>query len=535
MRAFSELFTRIDQTTSTNEKIDALADYFEHADPKDAVWCVALLTGKTPKRTIKSGELRDWCAEVSSTPTWLLEESYHVVGDLAETISLLLKGADNGARYKLHEVINSLVALENKTDEQRKAYITGMWRQLSQQELFVFNKLITGGFRMGVSDKITIKALAKRYNIDENIVAHRLTGNWQANETMLDTLMSATDDAADISRPYPFYLAYALENAPEELGDVKDWQIERKMDGIRGQIIVRDHQLFVWSRGEDLMTEKFIEFEPLAKLLPSGTVIDGEIIPAKDENFLPFHVMQTRIGRKNVTKKSLTEAPLVMVCYDLLEHEGVDIRHLSLMQRRELLVQLIETLKEKEANIPLWLSPVLICQNWEEVAEQKMKSREYNCEGLMLKRKDSEYKTGRRRGDWWKWKVDPLSIDGVLIYGQRGHGRRADLYTDFTFAVWDGDELVPFAKAYSGLTDKELLEVDRWIKKHTTDKFGPVRSVTPELVFEIGFEGINASSRHKSGVALRFPRILRWRKDKQVTEANTKADLMDILKIYGGL
>lgn len=532
MKAFSQLFTNIDQTTSTNEKIDALVQYLATADEQDAIWCVALLSGRRPKRTIKTSELWEWSGEMSGLPSWLLAESYHIVGDLAETISLVIPPSTNEQDHPLHQIINELMALKDSDEAQRKAYITDIWRQFGRQELFVFNKLITGGFRMGVSDKIVIKALAKHYKVDENIIAHRLTGNWEAHNNTLPQLLAAGDSGDDISKPYPFYLAYPLETVPEELGAVDDWIIERKYDGIRGQIIVRNEQLFIWSRGEDLLTEKFTEFEQLVNILPNGTVIDGEILPMKDGKFLPFHVMQTRIGRKNVTKKALLEAPLVMVCYDIIEHNGVDIRHLSMQERRTLLEGLVTALKELHPDLPLQLSPIVKCSTWEQVADERAKSREYVCEGLMLKRKSSEYKTGRRRGDWWKWKVDPLSIDGVLLYAQRGHGRRANLYTDFTFAVWDGDELVPFAKAYSGLTDKELLEVDNWIKKNTIDKFGPVRSVTPTLVFELGFEGISPSPRHKSGIALRFPRILRWRQDKGVKEANTKADLMELLNAY---
>lgn len=532
MKAFSALFTRIDQTASTNEKIEALQDYFSKAPPADSIWAVAVLSGRRPKRTIKTSELWEWSRELSGLPAWLQAESYHIVGDLAETISLTLPANHSSSDYPLHKVIAQLISLGNQEAATRKAYITGMWQQLSPAELFVFNKFITGSFRVGVSDKIVIKALAKTYGIDENIVAHRLSGHWEAGDNTLQQLLSENSGDADLSRPYPFYLAYPLETPPEELGPVEDWFIERKYDGIRGQIIMRGGELFIWSRGEDLLTDKFTEFHPLREILPAGTVIDGEILPVKDGRYLPFHVMQTRIGRKNVTKKTLQEAPLAMVCYDLTEQDGIDIRHLSLQERRMRLEQLLSVLKEQHPNLPLLLSPLVPCSNWEEVATERLRARETFSEGLMLKRKTSEYKTGRRRGDWWKWKVDPLSIDGVLLYAQRGHGRRANLYTDFTFAVWDGDELIPFCKAYSGLTDKEMLSVDNWIKKNTLDKFGPVRSVKPELVFEIGFEGINPSPRHKSGVALRFPRILRRREDKSAQEANTKADLLDLLNIY---
>lgn len=532
MKAFSELFTKIDQTTSINEKTEALVQYFASAPEEDAIWCVALLSGRRPKRTVKTTELWQWSAELSGIPQWLQAESYHIVGDLAETISLLLPPAAKQGDKPLHRVMKELMALTDKSEEERKSYIIAMWAMLDGQELFVFNKLITGGFRMGVSDKIIIKALAKHYNIGENVVAHRLTGKWEAQDTTLNQLLSENTVDTDISRPYPFYLSYPLEVVPEELGDISEWNIERKYDGIRGQIIVRNDTLFIWSRGDDLLTEKFVEFHGLEKTLPNGTVIDGEILPVKDGVFLPFHVMQTRIGRKNVTNKALKEAPLAMVCYDLIEHNGVDIRHLSLQERREMLEGLVNGLP-REKGMPLQMSPILTCSTWVEAARERLRSRENSCEGLMLKRKNSEYRTGRRKGDWWKWKIDPLSVDAVLMYAQRGHGRRANLYTDFTFGVWDGDELIPFCKAYSGLTDKEMSEVDSWVKKNTKDKFGPVRSVAPALVFEIGFEGINPSPRHKSGVAVRFPRMLRWRIDKTAQEANTRADLIDLLNAYG--
>ncbi|HTN46047.1 MAG TPA: ATP-dependent DNA ligase [Flavipsychrobacter sp.] len=531
MKAFNKLFQAIDQTTSTNEKTEALAKYLRESEAADAIWTVALLMGKRPKRTVRSGELRTWCSEESNTPVWLLEESYHVVGDLAETIALLLPGRTTNKDVALHDIMQDLISLNDKTDEERKNYILHMWRMLPHEQLFVFNKLITGSFRVGVSSKIVVKALAKVFGKTDNVIAHSLSGNWDPATVTLHELLDEQRFSEDSSKPYPFYLAYALDTEAEALGDVQDWIIERKYDGIRGQLIVRKGNLFVWSRGEDLLTEKFVEFHGLAKQLPDGTVIDGEILPILDGNILPFHVMQTRIGRKNLSAKALKEAPLSMVCYDLLEYHGTDIRHEPLHERRNKLIALLEEVKKQTIASPLQLSPEFPAANWEAVARERMAARDYGCEGLMLKRKDSFYKTGRKKGDWWKWKVDPLSVDGVLIYAQRGHGRRANLYTDFTFAVWDGDVLVPFTKAYSGLTDKELLEVDTWIKRHTLDKFGPVRSVTPQLVFEIAFEGIQRSSRHKSGVALRFPRISRWRQDKDAGEANTKEDLMQLLEV----
>lgn len=532
MKKFADLFSDLDQTTKTNAKVDALVEYFNTANVGDAIWAVALLTGRKPKRTVKTAELKTWAIELSGVSEWIFEESYHVVGDLAETITLLLPKSESFTEYGLSAMMALLKSLSTKTEEERKHIIQEIWMQLTTEERFVFNKLITGSFRVGVSQQLVIKALAKNFSLAESSVAYQLMGNWTAEDTSLQHLLFNTSIEEDTSKPYPFYLAYQLDMPLETLGDIRDWQIEYKFDGIRGQIIVRKNELFVWSRGEELMTDKFPEFEILKQALPDGTVIDGEILPFDGEEPMPFHIMQTRIGRKNLSKKSLADAPLAMMCYDLLEHEGVDIRALPMFERREKLEDLLTQIAETnpEAKKVLKLSKVFPCTEAEEMVQLRNVSRDQLCEGLMLKNKDSLYESGRRKGKWWKWKIDPLTVDGVLLYAQKGHGRRADLYTDYTFAVWNGEELVPFTKAYSGLTDKELVEVDRWIKKNTLEKFGPVRSVTPGLVFEIAFEGINPSPRHKSGVALRFPRIARWRKDKTIQDANTKQDLLDLIQ-----
>jgi DNA ligase 1 len=530
MKAFADLYTAIDETTKTNAKVEALMNYFSLADEKNAIWCVALLIGKKPRRTIKTAELKLWCMELAGISEWLFEESYNEVGDLAETITLVLPPSSERKDFALHQTMETLMSLDKVEDAEKRMFVQNTWQQLSTSERFVFNKLITGSFRVGVSQQLVIKALAKQYHLEENVVSHRLTGKWNPVTITLKELLFADNANDDHSKPYPFYLAYQLEQLPEELGNINEWQIERKYDGIRGQIIIRDKQLFVWSRGEELITEKFPEFNVLIALLPEGTVLDGEILPMKNGKPLPFHVMQTRIGRKNLSKKILEDAPLMMMCYDLLELNGVDQRNETMENRRRKLEDLLKDAALKNPNMPLVISPVLECKDWEAIKKERSLSREYLCEGLMLKRKDSVYEVGRRKGNWWKWKVDALTVDGVLIYAQKGHGRRANLYTDYTFAIWDGEELVPFTKAYSGLTDKEILQVDNWIKKNTIDKFGPVRSVKAEQVFEIAFEGIQPSPRHKSGIALRFPRIARWRTDKSPNEANTKKDLLQLIE-----
>ncbi|WP_353197748.1 ATP-dependent DNA ligase [Parapedobacter defluvii] len=534
MRQFTDLFTAIDQTTKTNEKVAAIVRYLTDRNDRGKLYAIALLIGNRPRRPVKTTDLKRWAAEIAEIPDWLFEESYHIVGDLAEAIALVLP-SDLYSRneYQLPDVIDELSKLPEQSDERRREIITGYWRHLDKDERFIFTKLITGNFRIGVSRQLVIKALSIHLGMDEAAVTHRLMGKWiPAAETMASLFSESASGTRDF-QPYPFYLAYQLDASPESLGHITDWYIEKKLDGIRGQIILRNSQLFVWSRGEDLLTDKFPEFAQLAASLPDGTVIDGEIIPWQDGRPLPFPVMQTRIGRKNLSQKSLREAPLVMVCYDLLEWKGEDIRDMPMHYRRNLLETLLSS--PTAARDILLLSEIMPFNNWTEVAVFRQQARDFHCEGVMLKRKESSYGSGRRRGNWWKWKTDPLTADGVLIYAQSGHGRRANLYTDYTFAVWDeAGTLVPFAKAYSGLTDKEITELDAWIKRNTTERFGPVRSVTPHHVFEIAFEGIQKSSRHKSGVALRFPRILRWRRDKSPENANTQTDLLQLIAAVNG-
>ena len=524
MQAFAQLYEELDQSNKTNDKIAALARFFKEAEEGDRLWALALLSGRRPRRHVSGAELRAWVTEIADIPLWLVEESYHVVGDLAETVSLLLPPPTTQRERTLAETMEELAGLEKAEDYDRRTWVQDAWQSLTQVERLVFTKLITGSFRVGVSENLVIRALSEVTGQPTAQLAHRVMGNWKPGDTTYEELIlgeSANDDA---SRPYPFFLAYPADD-PAALGDPADWQAEWKWDGIRSQLIHRAGQTFIWSRGEDLVTEKFPELAKLGDLLPKGTVIDGEILPVVDGKIAPFALLQTRIGRKNLSAKILKEAPVGICAYDLLEYQGEDIRPKPLAERRAMLEQVVI-----EVNDPhLTFSGAVAFGSWEELAETRQGARAQMAEGFMLKRLSSAYQVGRRRGDWWKWKVEPLSIDAVLIYAQRGTGRRADLFTDYTFALWEGDKLVPFAKAYSGLTDQEIAQVDRFIKANTVDKFGPVRTVTPKLVFEIGFEGIQASTRHKSGVAVRFPRILRWRLDKKVDEADTLASLKDLL------
>lgn len=534
MELFADLVAEISSTTKTNDKLDALVKYFAVAPGKDKVWVIALFSGRRPKRVVNSTLLWNWCNDIAGIPAWLFAESYHTVGDLAETISLLLpppsrRNEEAGESYSLSYYLEKFIEIEKYDETIRKKFILGSWDRMNQNEQFVFNKLITGNFRIGVSQKAMVNALAKTVSLTPSVIAHRISGNWNPVSTSFAELLTENTLSVDHSKPYPFYLAYAFEEALETLGDPAEWQAEWKWDGIRGQLIKRNGEIFVWSRGEELMTDKFPEYHLLKELLPEGLALDGEIIPSRDGKPLPFALLQTRIGRKNITRKQLQAAPISFFAYDLLEYNGEDWRSKTMTDRRRKLEEVVKTLNHET----VVLSPIIEFSSWGELTVFRTNAREMNSEGLMLKRKNSIYQVGRKRGDWWKWKIDALTIDAVMIYAQKGSGRRSNLYTDYTFAVKDGDRLVSFTKAYSGLTDKEFGQVDAFVKRNSVEKFGPVRTVKPELVFEIAFEGIAASNRHKSGVALRFPRISRWRKDKKPDEINTLEDLKSLLQAYG--
>ncbi|UII72797.1 ATP-dependent DNA ligase [Pseudomonas sp. HN11] len=543
MKAFAELYANLDATTSSNAKLAALQAYFREAAPEDAAWAVYFLSGGRPRQLVPTRLLRDMATEASGIEPWLFEESYQSVGDLAETISLLLPESaytsEDGLAVWLEE---KLLPLRGLPPQELAERLPALWTQLDQPSLMVCIKLITGSFRVGVSKLLVTRALAALANLDSKRVAQRLVGytdlsNRPTAEGYLKLIAAESSDehAQRGGQPYPFFLAHGLAQPVEQfnnlLGSPANWQVEWKWDGIRAQLVKRDGRLWIWSRGEELVTERFPEFHSLVSGLPDGTVIDGEIVVWKDA-VQPFALLQQRIGRKTLSKKVLEDAPVAVLAYDLLEHQGDDWRNHTQAERRTQLEQVIA-----QCNQPVLLaSPLLTGATWEELAEQREASRSLGVEGMMLKARDGFYGVGRTKdmGVWWKWKVDPFSVDAVLIYAQRGHGRRASLYSDYTFAVWDGPAgsertLVPFAKAYSGLTDEEMRKVDAIVRKTTVEKFGPVSSVTPSMVFELGFEGIALSKRHKSGIAVRFPRMLRWRQDKNVEEADNLATLQDLL------
>jgi DNA ligase-1 len=518
VKRFARLYSALDETTRTNAKVAAMVDYLETTPAEDAIWAISLLMGRKPRQAVPAPRLRRWAAEEAGVPDWLVDASDDVVGDLAETIALLLPARAAAAGRPLHAwVEQDLLPLRALPEELQRERVLSAWRAMDRSQRFVWNKLITGAFRVGVSRKLVTRALARFSGLPEAVLAHRLMGEWTPAPPFYRRLFSSETGDADISRPYPFFLATPLAGVPEDLGPAGEWQAEWKWDGIRAQVIRRRGQTFIWSRGEELVTDRFPEIAAAAQALPDGTVLDGEILAWRDGRPLDFAALQQRIGRKRLDPRVLQDVPVLLIAYDLLECRGEDIRGRELGRRAAALAELIA----QAADPRLTASPSLPAAGWAELAKLRDEARTRGAEGLMLKRRSSPYRIGRPRGDWWKWKVDPLSVDAVLTYAQRGHGKRSGLYTDYTFSVWDGGRLVPFAKAYSGLTDAEIRDVDRFIRANTTERFGPVRAVKPELVFEIAFEGIRRSSRHRSGVAVRFPRIARRRTDKTADDADT--------------
>ncbi|MEH6438093.1 ATP-dependent DNA ligase [Massilia sp. DD77] len=544
MREFARLYADLDETTSTTRKLDALQQYFSRATPENAAWAVYFLAGGKPRQAVPTKLLRQFAIEYAALDDWLFDESYHAVGDFAETIAHILPAPTRQSDIGLAEWMEQRIAPLRGADPSRiREALFSYWDELDWRERFLLIKLIGGGFRVGVSRLLVTRALAAIAAVDSKVIAQRLMG-WtdgrvQPTATGFLNLIAEQTDAEHQLRggqPYPFFLAHQLQGDPAALGEVDDWQVEWKYDGIRAQLVRRGGQSYLWSRGEDLITERFPELA--AVRLPEGTVLDGEVLIWQPGSGVPapFADLQKRIGRKTLSAKLLGELPAVLCCYDLLELDGVDLRGLPQHERRALL----ETEVEKAGQPQLRLSPLISADSWDELASLRSASRERCVEGMMLKAREARYGVGRTKdvGTWWKWKIDPYTVDAVLLYAQPGSGRRASLYTDYTFAVWDGEggerRLVPFAKAYSGLTDAEIAQVDHVIRRTTIEKFGPVRSVKPTMVFEIGFEGIALSPRHKAGIAVRFPRILRRRENKPVEEADTLDILKGLLAAAGG-
>lgn len=527
MRRFERLFRELEESNKTSSKVGAMVRYFREVPPEDAVWALWFLTGHRFPALVRPKNLRLWTGDLSGYPDWLIEECYERVGDVAETAALLLPLVGRGTDRALGNFIRECVEpLAHWKEGMQLPVLRDTWSQLNREQAFLFHKMLTGGFRVGVSKTLVIRALAEALGIDRAIMAHRLSGKWPPTADFFKSLGSAESTQDDASRPYPFLLASPLEGPVEGLGARADWIAEWKWDGIRCQLMHRAEAVFLWSRGDELITESFPEVVEAARALPTGTVLDGELLCWGESGPLDFNALQTRISRKAISDSVLSDFPVRFLAYDCLEFAGEDLRPQSLENRLQILGNVLGGLPPENR---IHRSAPLAADNWADLTARWGESRSRGVEGLMLKRRDSPYRVGRVKGDWWKWKVDPFTADLVMIYAQAGHGRRAGLYTDYTFAAREGDRFLPVARAYSGLTDEEIREVDRWIKEHTLAKRGPVRTVPPQWVFEIAFEGIRASNRHKSGLALRFPRILRWRKDKSAAEADTLSGLRALL------
>ena len=557
MRRFTELYTALDETNRTSEKVAALEAYFREADAADAAWALHFLSGRKVPRAITSTMLRLWAGEEARLPAWLFEECYDAVGDLAETVALLLPESASTLALPLHALISErLLPMRDAAEPMKKELLLRTWRELSGAERLVWNKMMTGGFRVGVAQTLVVRALAAVAGLAQPIMAHRLLGKWQPTAEDFRRLLHESDaGAGEVARPYPFFLASQLEGEPAALGEVAEWQAEWKWDGIRAQVIRRRGEVLIWSRGDEIVTESFPEIAEAGSTLADGTVLDGEIIAWQGDAPQPFASLQRRLGRKIVSARMRSAFPVVFVAYDLLEKAGDDLRARPLRERRTFLEKELQAAAQRPlaaaagavcetldlfdfGGVPRALSPLRISEtlrpgSWEALTALRAGSRERQVEGIMLKQLDSAYGVGRQRGDWWKWKIDPLMLDAVLIQAQLGHGRRASLFTDYTFGLWDDGKLVPVAKAYSGLTDAEILKVDAFVRANTIEKFGPIRVVRPALVFELAFEAVQKSTRHKAGLAVRFPRMNRWRTDKNPTEADTLDNLRALLRIPG--
>lgn len=526
MKQFAELFLELGMSAKTGEKIAALERYFASAPDGDRLWALSLLMGRTPKRRMTARMLREWAAVCAGLPQWLFDEGCRQVGDLAEAVSLMLPPPSTVQEHSLSYWMLYLKQFDRYDDAQKYEYVRAAWDQLGQSERLVFTRLLTGDFRPDVSRSLLVRALVNLHGVDAHALEHRLAEAWMPEEIGYAVLISVDAVLGRQARPYPPASVARFDGEPEELGDLSEWLAEWKWDGIRCQCIMRGGRLFLWTKDEELVNDRFPELHILRDLLPDGAVLDGELLPYRDGQALPFHTLQTRMGKKTLTPQLLRSTPVALMVYDILERDGVDMRSHPLERRREALADITAFVDRSDL---LVLSPALSVDTWNELAAEHDRARELGCGGILLKRRSAPYPEGSRTGDWWAWNVEPLTIDAVLLYAQKGTGRYAELFAEFTVAVWDGDVLIPVARVSGGLSDDELQEVDAYIRANTVEKFGPVRTVRPEIVFGIAFEGIRRSTRHKSGVMLRSPRILHRRYDTTAGEAGTLAHVHALL------
>ncbi len=530
MKRFTDLYFTLDEATKTAGRVEALKRYFAGAPPDDAAWALCFLIGEKTKRTVPAARLREWACTAAGIPEWLFDECREAVGDLAETIALLLPTTGRPSPPGLRALVEErLLSLRDEGEEACRDSILDTWREMDDRQRFVWNKLLTGEFRAGISRQTVVRALGELAGLEGTVISHRLMGPWEPTGEFFRRLLSPDRGDAEVSRPYPFHLCCPLDALPETLGDRRRWFAEWMWDGIRAQVVKREGMPFIWSRGGELIAGAFPELTDAVAGLPDGTVIDGVILPWESEGPLPFSRLQKRVGRQSPTRKVLEEIPVIFMAFDLIESQGKDIRTEPLRRRRAGLERILGQLGSRDR---FHLSEILADASWEDLTGRRRECRTVRAEGLMLKDMESPYEADRHRGSWWKWKIEPYTMDAVLIYAQPGHGSHEQLYSDYTFGLWRRGELVPVARAGSGLTDDEIARIDAFIRQNTLEKFGPVRSVSPRLVFEIAFDGIETSARRKSGLTVRSPRIVKW-KHKPPEEADTLDTLKALLRKGG--
>jgi len=514
MRLFGQLLQACLQEPKTLQKISLLSDYFNEESPENMPMALHFLMGENMGRFCSGRQLREWAAQLLGLPDWLVDESYEALGDNSETISLLFPNKPSSLAHDLKAVCERIQQLKSEPIDVKKDWIIDVWSKSSRDDIYTFNKLLGGGIRIGASKKNVLKALSRTVHLDVDILEQRLLGTWEPTKIAYDALVNPDDIAGKGTCPYPFFLASPIQDVDATLMPFSDWQIEPKWDGIRAQLVHRQEGTQLWSRGNDLISDQFPDILDSASELPYG-VYDGEVLAWGADGPQPFADLQKRLNRKKVTRQLLASIPCIMMLYDCLEFEGVDVREQALHERCK---------KIRDLRPPFYTSNPLTLNGVSALNDYVKNARNNRVEGVIIKRLSSAYKSGRVRGDWWKLKVDPLLLDVVIMYAQKGKGIRSGLFTDYTFGVWDNNQLVPIGKAYSGLTNDEIKQVHQILNNHLTDRFGPVRGVSPCVVLEVAFDSIQESPRHKSGLALRFPRINRLRLDKPVEEANSLED-----------
>jgi DNA ligase 1 len=508
---FAPLLDSLAFTPSRLGKLRLMHEYFMSTPDPDRGWALAALTGELSFAGVKPAQIRDLVLERVDAELFSL--SHDFVGDLAETVALIWP-KKHGANHvpSLSEVVDSMAVATRDSS----GALLGAWLDaLDATARWALLKLATGALRVGVSARLAKTALAE----DSTASLDEIEAVWHALHPPYTELFAwlegraARPELGDRPTFTPLMLAQPLEEDDIPKLSPADYRAEWKWDGIRVELVGRGGERRLYSRsGDDIGAA----FPDLLATLNEDVVLDGELLVMRDGVIAPFNDLQQRLNRKIATSKMIADYPAWLRLYDILERAGEDLRPLPFDERRHRLEQWYRAAPRTRMDI----SPLLPFTAWDQLREFRDTARERAIEGLMLKRGDSAYVSGRPKGPWFKWKRDALTVDTVLMYAQRGHGKRSSFYSDYTFGVWREAELVPVGKAYSGFTDEELRRLDRWIRDHTIDRFGPVRAVEPDLVLEVAFDSVHRSTRHKSGLAMRFPRIHRIRWDKPAAEAD---------------